>query len=119
MSLAANKQQEYRLRVTGQSWQELRGRDMGFTRQVMSERLNWLHPQIAKSVRWDYFWMGELDMQRKTIPRLYGLGAGVVAPPRPTWLSHRRWRCATTAGGTTARPAVILSCLSSNRPESP
>ncbi|MBD1554568.1 NAD(P)/FAD-dependent oxidoreductase [Pseudomonas typographi] len=56
-----------------------RGRDMAFTHQVMSERLHWLHPQIAKSVRWDYFWMGELDMQRKTIPRLYGLAPGVVA----------------------------------------
>jgi len=56
-----------------------RGRDIAFTCQVMSERLNWLYLQIAKRVRWDCFWMSELDMQRKTIPRLYGLGPGVIA----------------------------------------
>lgn len=76
-----------------------RGRDMAFTRQVMSERLNWLHPQIAKSVRWDYFWMGELDMQRQTIPRLYGLASGVVAL---TGLSGRGVPTGSMLGGILA-----------------
>ena len=31
-------------------------------------------------IRWDYFWFGELDMQYCTIPRLYYLVTGVVAP---------------------------------------
>ncbi|GES49503.1 oxidoreductase [Rhizobium sp. NBRC 114257] len=56
-----------------------RGRDMDYTRQVMSDRLKWLHPQIKQEIRWEYFWFGELDMQYRTIPRLYDLAPGVVA----------------------------------------
>ncbi len=56
-----------------------RGVDMDYTRQVMSDRLKWLHPQIRQEIRWDYFWFGELDMQHRTVPRLYGLAPGVVA----------------------------------------
>ncbi|WP_411905909.1 NAD(P)/FAD-dependent oxidoreductase [Rhizobium mayense] len=56
-----------------------RGRDMDYTRQVMSDRLTWLHPQIKQEIRWEYFWFGELDMQYRTIPRLYDLAPGVVA----------------------------------------
>jgi len=39
-----------------------RGRDMAFTRQLMTDRLKWLHPQIKEDIRWEYFWFGELDM---------------------------------------------------------
>lgn len=56
-----------------------RGRDMAYTRQVMSDRLKWLHPQIREEIRWDYFWFGELDMQYRTVPRFYDLAPGVVA----------------------------------------
>jgi len=56
-----------------------RGRDLAYTRQVMTDRLKWLHPQIRQDIRWEYFWFGELDMQYRTIPRLYGLAPGVVA----------------------------------------
>ena len=56
-----------------------RGRDLDYTRRVMSDRLKWLHPQIREEIRWEYFWFGELDMQRRTIPRLYGLAPGIVA----------------------------------------
>ena len=56
-----------------------RGSDMAYTRQVMSDRLKWLHPQIRQDLRWDYFWFGELDMQYRTVPRLYDLAPGVVA----------------------------------------
>lgn len=56
-----------------------RGRDMDYTRQVMTDRLKWMHPQIREDIRWEYFWFGELDMQRRTIPRLYGLAPGIVA----------------------------------------
>ncbi|MBP0577875.1 FAD-binding oxidoreductase [Labrys sp. LIt4] len=56
-----------------------RGRDLAYTHQVMSDRLKWLHPQIRQEIRWEYFWFGELDMQARTIPRLYGLAPGVVA----------------------------------------
>lgn len=55
-----------------------RGRDPAFTRQVMTDRLRWLHPQIDE-VQWTHFWWGELDMQRRTIPRLYDLAPGVIA----------------------------------------
>lgn len=56
-----------------------RGRDLAYTRKVMSDRLKWLHPQIRQDIRWEYFWFGELDMQYRTVPRLYGLAPGVVA----------------------------------------
>lgn len=56
-----------------------RGRDMIYTKQVMSERLKWLHPQITEDIRWDYVWFGELDMQYRTVPRFYDLAPGVVA----------------------------------------
>ncbi|MCW6508263.1 NAD(P)/FAD-dependent oxidoreductase [Lichenifustis flavocetrariae] len=56
-----------------------RGRDMTYTHKVMSDRLKWLHPQIRQEIRWEYFWFGELDMQHRTIPRLYGLAPGVIA----------------------------------------
>ena len=55
-----------------------RGRDMDYTRQLMTDRLKWLHPQIREDIRWEYFWFGELDMQRRTVPRLYGLAPGIV-----------------------------------------
>jgi glycine/D-amino acid oxidase-like deaminating enzyme len=56
-----------------------RGRDMAYTHRLMSDRLRWLHPQIRREMRWDYFWFGELDMQYRTVPRLYGLAPGVAA----------------------------------------
>lgn len=56
-----------------------RGNDIEYTRQVMTDRLKWLHPQIRTEIRWEYLWFGELDMQYRTIPRLYGLAPGVVA----------------------------------------
>ena len=56
-----------------------RGSDMAFTHRLMSDRLRWLHPQLGSDLRWEYFWFGELDMQKRTIPRLYQLAPGVVA----------------------------------------
>src|SRR5437667_135352 len=56
-----------------------RGRDMTFTHRLMSDRLCWLHPQISSDLRWEYFWFGELDVQKRTIPRFYELAPGVVA----------------------------------------
>ena len=56
-----------------------RGVDLDYTRQVMTDRLKFLHPQIKEAIRWDYFWHGELDMQMRTIPRLYDLAPGVIA----------------------------------------
>lgn len=55
-----------------------RGRDIAYTRQVMTDRLKWLHPQLKEDIRWEFFWFGELDMQRRTIPRLYGVAPGVI-----------------------------------------
>jgi glycine/D-amino acid oxidase-like deaminating enzyme len=56
-----------------------RGADPTYTRQVMTDRLKFLHPQITQDIQWDYFWFGELDMQMRTIPRLYDLAPGIVA----------------------------------------
>jgi glycine/D-amino acid oxidase-like deaminating enzyme len=55
-----------------------RGSDPAFTRRVMTEKLRWLHPQIGE-VDWQYLWYGDLDLQPRTIPRLFELAPGVVA----------------------------------------
>jgi len=73
-----------------------RGRDPKFTRQVLSDRLKWLHPDLREDLRWEFFWYGELDMQRKTIPRLYSLAPGVVAM---TGLSGRGVPTGSMIGG--------------------
>ncbi len=56
-----------------------RGRNLQFTKQLLTDRLRWHHPAIPEELRWDYFWGGELDMQPHTIPRLYRLGEGAIA----------------------------------------
>ncbi|WP_180900555.1 NAD(P)/FAD-dependent oxidoreductase [Martelella soudanensis] len=73
-----------------------RGRDLDYTKRVMTDRLKWLHPQITEDVRWDYFWFGELDMQYRTVPRLYSLAPGVVGL---TGLSGRGVPTGTMLGG--------------------
>ncbi|HEY0276186.1 MAG TPA: FAD-binding oxidoreductase [Paenirhodobacter sp.] len=73
-----------------------RGRDMAYTRQVLTDRLKWLHPGIRETIDWPYFWYGELDMQRLTVPRLYGLAPGVVAM---TGLSGRGVPTGSMLGG--------------------
>ncbi len=55
-----------------------RGVDMDYTRLVMTDKLRWLHPQLGE-IEWQYVWSGDLDMQWRTIPRLFGLAPGVVA----------------------------------------
>ncbi|WP_425073283.1 NAD(P)/FAD-dependent oxidoreductase [Sagittula sp. S175] len=76
-----------------------RGRDLGYTRQMLMDRLRWLHPQVPEQTQWDYYWMGELDMQRHTIPRLYALGPGALAC---TGLSGRGVPTGTMLGGVLA-----------------
>lgn len=76
-----------------------RGRDLAHTRQVLMDRLRWLHPELPADTRWDYYWSGELDMQRHTIPRLYDLGPGAVAC---TGLSGRGVPTGTMLGGILA-----------------
>ncbi len=83
-----------------------RGRDIDYTRKVMSDRLKWLHPQIRQDIRWEYFWFGELDMQRRTIPRLYGLAPGVVAL---TGLSGRGVPTGSMLGGILSEWALDMA----------
>lgn len=73
-----------------------RGRDPGLTRQILSERLKWLHPDLREEPQWEFFWYGALDMQRRTVPRLYGLAPGVVAM---TGLSGRGVPTGSMIGG--------------------
>lgn len=73
-----------------------RGRDLDYTKALMTDRLKWLHPSVKEDLRWEFFWWGELDMQRKTIPRLYGLAPGVAAL---TGLSGRGVPTGTMLGG--------------------
>ncbi|QIB34618.1 NAD(P)/FAD-dependent oxidoreductase [Ancylobacter pratisalsi] len=80
-----------------------RGVDLDYTRQVMTDRLKWLHPQIREPIRWEYLWFGELDMQVKTVPRLYGLGPGIVAL---TGLSGRGVPTGSMLGGILAEWAL-------------
>lgn len=76
-----------------------RGRDLAWTKRMLMDRLRWLHPQVPETTRWDYYWMGELDMQRNTIPRLYALGPGALAC---TGLSGRGVPTGTMLGGILA-----------------
>lgn len=55
-----------------------RGGDVGYTKALMAAKLKWLLPQLD-AVDWQFYWFGALDMQRKTIPRLFDLAPGVVA----------------------------------------
>lgn len=55
-----------------------RGGDVEFTKDLMREKLKWLLPQLTE-VDWQYYWLGALDMQPKTIPRLFDLAPGVIA----------------------------------------
>jgi glycine/D-amino acid oxidase-like deaminating enzyme len=55
-----------------------RGSDLQYTQDLVATRLKWLLPQI-ESVEWEFYWYGDLDMQPRTIPRLYGLAPGIVA----------------------------------------
>ncbi|MCB4769109.1 FAD-binding oxidoreductase [Ancylobacter sp. Lp-2] len=80
-----------------------RGTDLDYTRKVMTDRLKWLHPQIKEPIRWEYFWYGELDMQVKTVPRLYGLAPGVAAL---TGLSGRGVPTGSMLGGILAEWAL-------------
>ncbi len=55
-----------------------RGGDAAYTKALVAGRLKWLLPQLDE-IAWDYYWYGDLDMQPRTIPRLYGLAPGIVA----------------------------------------
>lgn len=83
-----------------------RGRDRAFTREVLSARLKWLHPGIRERLEWQFFWFGELDMQRLTIPRLYSLAPGVVAM---TGLSGRGVPTGSMLGGILSEWAMGLA----------
>ena len=83
-----------------------RGRDLAHTRQILTDRLRWLHPGLGP-IDWQHLWFGELDMQRRTVPRLYGLAQGVVAL---TGLSGRGVPTGTMLGG-------ILADWALGRPE--
>ena len=47
--------------------------------RLLESRLRYHHPSLPERLEWDCLWTGELDMQRKTIPRLYRLADGAVA----------------------------------------
>ncbi|MBW6418549.1 FAD-binding oxidoreductase [Celeribacter sp. PS-C1] len=83
-----------------------RGKDPAYTRKVLSDRLKWLHPELREELRWEFFWFGELDMQRKTVPRLYGLAPGVVAM---TGLSGRGVPTGSMIGGILSDWALGVS----------
>ena len=55
-----------------------RGGDVAFTKALMRDKLKWLLPQLTE-VDWQYYWLGALDMQPRTIPRLFDLAPGVIA----------------------------------------
>lgn len=55
-----------------------RGGDRAYTEPLRRSLLQWTWPQLDE-VRWDYYWFGDLDMQPRTIPRLFKLAPGVMA----------------------------------------
>jgi glycine/D-amino acid oxidase-like deaminating enzyme len=55
-----------------------RGGDAAYTKALMRGKLQWLLPQLTE-VDFQYYWSGALDMQPRTIPRLFELAPGMVA----------------------------------------
>jgi glycine/D-amino acid oxidase-like deaminating enzyme len=55
-----------------------RGGDLDYTKALTSEKLKWILPQLG-DIDWQYYWFGDLDMQPRTIPRLFALAPGIVA----------------------------------------
>ncbi len=55
-----------------------RGGDADYSKSLVAARLQWILPQLGE-IEWEYYWYGDLDMQPRTIPRLYGLAPGIVA----------------------------------------
>ena len=76
-----------------------RGRDPEATRAILTDRLRWLHPELPPDLGWPQLWFGELDMQPRTVPRLYRLGEGAVAL---TGLSGRGVPTGSMLGGILA-----------------
>lgn len=77
-------------------------------RRLLTARMQYHHPEFPGTLRWQYLWTGELDMQRRTIPRLYRLGDGAVAV---TGLSGRGVPTGAVLG-------EILSDWADDKPES-
>ncbi|PZX18768.1 glycine/D-amino acid oxidase-like deaminating enzyme [Palleronia aestuarii] len=48
-------------------------------RRLLTARLRFHHPVLPADLDWPVTWTGELDMQPRTIPRLWRLGADAVA----------------------------------------
>lgn len=93
-----------------------RGVDVAHTARVLTDRLKWLHPGIREDIRWDYLWWGELDMQQKTIPRLYGLAPGVAAM---TGLSGRGVPTGSMLGGILSEWAMDVPAAELSLPVEP
>lgn len=55
-----------------------RGGDRAYTEKLMRDKLHYLLPQLTE-IDWQYYWVGALDMQPKTFPRLFKLGDNIVA----------------------------------------
>jgi glycine/D-amino acid oxidase-like deaminating enzyme len=55
-----------------------RGADADFTKSLTTGKLKWILPQLG-DIDWQYYWFGDLDMQPRTIPRLFELAPGVIA----------------------------------------
>ena len=55
-----------------------RGGDAAYTKAFTARKLQWVLPQLD-GLQWEYYWYGDLDMQPRTIPRLFDLAPGVVA----------------------------------------
>lgn len=64
--------------VTSVFVERRRGRDGDYTKQLLTKRMRWLHPQVG-DLDWSYHWFGDLDMQPDTFPRLFELAPGIVA----------------------------------------
>ncbi len=64
--------------VTAAFVERRRGRDVAYTKKLMADRLQFLHPELT-GLDWQYYWYGDLDMQPRTFPRLFELAPGVVA----------------------------------------
>jgi glycine/D-amino acid oxidase-like deaminating enzyme len=55
-----------------------RGRDRALTMTCMSDRFQWLYPDLPR-IDWQYFWSGDVDLHPDTFPQFAALAPGVTA----------------------------------------
>ncbi|QND64545.1 FAD-binding oxidoreductase [Mesorhizobium loti] len=64
--------------VTSVFVERVRGRNRTHTSRMMSDRFEWVFPQL-RGIEWEHYWFGDVDMHPHTFPQYFQLAEGVTA----------------------------------------